>query len=146
MTTTAPHQPPVLASSVHEVLVAFRDRSNDWSGLRVLEAVLVMDSHSRQVRYRWLQDGLHVVVADLGTFHPGGAVATRAATQADHRELEEGLAGGWVEITEFDRMTHETRVLHQATLRPLPMAAHSTASANALTRAGSPICDKGRPI
>lgn len=119
--TSPEFPPPVLGPSVHDVILAFRDRSLEWAGLRVIEATLVFNSRSQQMRFRWQRDGLHVVVTNMGLIRSDGAVATRPATTEDHQEFEDGLAAGMVQIAEFDRMKHELRVLHQATLRPLPI-------------------------
>lgn len=112
---------PAMGDSVNAVLDAMHDLSTREAGLSVVEAVLVMSNKGPQVRYRWLGDGLNVVVADLGTFRPDGAVATRKARDDEYTELEEGLASGGVQINYRHRITREEKTIHQATGQSLPM-------------------------
>lgn len=113
--------PPSMGESVNEVLNVFRDKSRLESGLAVVEAVLTMSSKGGQIRYRWLDDGLNVVVANMGVFRPDGLVSTRMASEAEYSELEEGLACGAVQITCRHRISGQNSVLHQATGKSMPL-------------------------
>lgn len=112
---------PAMGDSVNAVLDAMHDLSTREAGISVVEAVLVMSNQGPQMRFRWLSDGLHVVVADLGVIRSDGAVATRKASDGEYTELEEGLASGGVQINYRHRITREEKTIHQATGQSLPM-------------------------
>jgi len=107
------HQPPSLGKSANAVLDAFKAVNNQWgSGIAVVEANDIFG-----LNYRWMPaiDG-----GKLGVSENCG-VTLRQASDAEYTALEEGIATGSVNIILHNRITRETRVLHQATGKPMPM-------------------------
>jgi hypothetical protein len=106
-------QPPSLGLSVNAVLDAFKAIDAEWSGgLAVVEA-----NDTFGLNYRWMPA---VYGGHLGVSENDG-VTLRRASDAEYSALEEGLATGSVSIILFNRVSRETKVLHQATGKPMPM-------------------------
>lgn len=104
---------PSLGSTVNSVLDAFKAASDEWSGgIGFVEANDIFG-----LNYRWMPaiDG-----GKLGVSENCG-VTLRQASDAEYTALEEGIATGSVNIILHNRITRETRVLHQATGKPMPM-------------------------
>lgn len=107
------HQPPSLGATVNAVLDAFKAMSEEWGGgIGVVEA-----EHLFGFNYRWMPavHGGHLGVSENCGF------TLRPATDTEYSALEEGLASGSVNIVLYNRVSRETKVLHQATGLPIPL-------------------------
>lgn len=103
---------PSLGDSVNAVLDAFRKLDREWSALGTVEAQDLFG-----LRYRWSSQASG---ESLGVSMDYGWTI-RKANAREYDALEQALANGAVQITLYNRVTRQTRVVHQATGIPMPM-------------------------
>lgn len=102
---------PALGSSLDEILSAFKNLSDELSGLKIVEAAII----GSPLRFRWQGHGrLGVVVGEIGI---------RDASMAEYAELEEAIELGQAQVYKTPLYVHsrvmKQDVLHLATGSPL---------------------------
>lgn len=122
------HVPPTMGGTVDAVMRAFIKESDDWCGIKVVEALLVLTDKGPARKYRVLGPGAPRRGTRIGVAEVDG-LCLRDSTAAEEAELEEGIAKGWVQIYSMRRGFQRSVmpdgaaqqvVLHQATGREMP--------------------------
>lgn len=117
--------PPMMGETVDEVLRAFIRLSDDWVGIKVLEAFLPVTNEGGCRRYRVNGRVFGRKGTRIGVSLEDG-LCLRDATEREEAELEESLSQGFVQIT-ASRRGQPVEVLHQATGKPMAMQSESAA-------------------
>lgn len=112
--------PPSLGATVDDVMRGFIRESDEWCGIYVVEATLILTNAGPARKYR-VQGGRGLAA---GRTHVGVSLEDgfllRDATASEQDELEDGVRLGFVQIERFRNRSRVREVVHQATGRCMP--------------------------